>query len=74
MFCVALPPREVHDGGKRIRDASNRRRGGQKWQRTQQNKLQREEEAKKASQMDKALEIMGSLARSLERKVEQEDE
>ena len=48
---------------KRVRDASNRRRGGAKYQRQQENKWQREAQV---DRLDAALQIMGSLARSLE--------
>ena len=48
-------------GQKRIRDASNRRRGGRKYQADKRNK-------EREQRIDTALEIMGSLARTLEQK------
>ena len=48
-------------GQKRIRDASNRRRGGRKYQPAKRNK-------EREQRIDAALEIMGSLARTLEQK------
>ena len=52
---------------KRIRDASNRRRGGWKVQKKMQNQRLQEERDEYLHRTDQALEIMGSLARSLER-------
>lgn len=52
---------------KRIRDASNRRRGGWKVQKKMQNQRLQEERDEYLDRTDQALEIMGSLARSLER-------
>ena len=64
MICVFMPlaaPRQ-----KRIRDASNRRRGGWKYQRVQQNRQLAIERQEQGDRIDHALQIMGSLARSLE--------
>ena len=51
---------------KRIRDASNRSRGGWKVQKKKQNQRLQEERDEYLDRTDQALEIMGSLARSLE--------
>ena len=51
---------------KRVRDASNRRRGGAKYQRQQENKRARAEAEAQGDRIDTALQIMSSLARSLE--------
>ncbi|CAL1127088.1 unnamed protein product [Cladocopium goreaui] len=49
---------------KRIRDASNRRRGGWKYQKAQANRQMAMERQEQGERIDHALEIMGSLARS----------
>ena len=64
VICVFMPlaaPRQ-----KRIRDASNRRRGGWKYQKAQANRQMAMERQEQGERIDHALEIMGSLARSLE--------
>ena len=51
---------------KRMRDASNRRRGGYKYQKQLQNRMREQERIETQDQISQALNIMGSLARSLE--------
>ena len=49
-----------------MRDASNRRRGGYKYQKQLQNRMREQERIETQDQISQALNIMGSLARSLE--------
>ncbi|CAK9049699.1 unnamed protein product, partial [Durusdinium trenchii] len=46
---------------KRVRDASNRRRGGYKYQKQLQNRMREQERIEQADQISQALNIMGSL-------------
>ncbi|CAK9017913.1 unnamed protein product, partial [Durusdinium trenchii] len=46
---------------KRMRDASNRRRGGYKYQKQLQNRMREQERIETQDQISQALNIMGSL-------------